>query len=135
MSFNNSIHIMGRLVATPELKNTPNGVAVTTFTVAVNRDYVKRGEERQTDFIDCVAWRNSAEFVCRYFEKGKEIGIEGHLQTRNYEDKNGGKRKAVEVVVDNVSFVGAKEKSVEPAAPAYNPEEFTEVENDDDLPF
>lgn len=98
---------MGRLVADPELRQTPNGVSVITFTVAVDRNY-SRDRERQTDFIDVVAWRQTAEFVSKYFSKGKMIIVEGSIQTRSYEDRNGNKRRAVEVVADNVQFGESK---------------------------
>ena len=102
---------MGRLVADPELRTTGNGNSVTTFTVAVDRRFVRQGEERQTDFIDVVAWRQTAEFVSRYFRKGSMIAVQGSIQTRMYEDKNGNKRKAVEIVADNASFCGSKAES------------------------
>lgn len=102
--------IMGRLTADPELRHTQNNIAVTAFTVAVDRSYVKPGEDRQADFIDVVAWRGTAEFVCKYFSKGKLIAVSGAIQTRNYEDKNGNKRKAVEIVANDVSFGGDKAK-------------------------
>ena len=102
---------MGRLVADPELRTTGNGNSVTTFTVAVDRRFVRQGEERQTDFIDIVAWRQTAEFVSRYFRKGSMIAVQGSIQTRMYEDKNGNKRKAVEIVADNASFCGSKAES------------------------
>ena len=98
--------IVGRFAFDPELKHTPNGVAVTSFTLAVERNYAKPGEERQTDWIDVVAWRGTAEFVCKYFAKGRMIAISGFLQTRNYTDKNGNKRKRMELVADQVSFCG-----------------------------
>ncbi|MBR6784793.1 MAG: single-stranded DNA-binding protein [Clostridia bacterium] len=107
---NNAV-IMGRLVADPELRTTGNGNSVTTFTVAVDRRFVRQGEERQTDFIDVVAWRQTAEFVNRYFRKGSMIAVQGSIQTRMYEDKNGNKRKAVEIVADNASFCGSKAES------------------------
>ncbi len=103
--------IMGRLVADPELRTTPNGISVTSFTVAVERDYVTSGQQRQADFIDVVAWRKTAEFVSKYFHKGSMIAIQGSIQTRMYEDKNGNKRKAVEIVADSVSFTGSKSES------------------------
>lgn len=103
--------IMGRLTATPELRTTATGVSVTSFTVAVDRSYAKSGEERQADFINVVAWRNTADFVTRYFTKGQMIAVQGSIQTRNYEDKNGNKRTAVEIVADNVSFCGSKSES------------------------
>ena len=94
---------MGRLVAGPELKHTPSGVAVTSFTLAVDRNYAKPGEERQTDWIDVVAWRGTAEFICKYFTKGRMIAVTGSLQTRTWEDKNGSKHKATELVAQQVS--------------------------------
>lgn len=103
--------LIGRLVADPELKHTPNGVPVTTFTIAVHQDYAKPGEERQASFIDIVAWRNTAEFVCKYFKKGNLISIEGTIQTRTYQDKDGNKRKAFEIVANKVGFVGSKKDS------------------------
>ena len=103
--------IMGRLTATPELRATGSGISVTSFTVAVDRAYVKAGEEKQTDFINVVAWRNTAEFITRFFTKGQMIAIQGSIQTRNYEDKNGNKRTAVEIVAQNVSFCGSKSES------------------------
>ena len=98
----NKVILMGRLVADPELRQTPNGVSVCAFRIAVDRAY--SGKEKQADFIDIVAWRQSAEFVSKYFSKGKMIIVEGSIQTRNYEDRNGNKRTAVEVVADNVQF-------------------------------
>ena len=103
--------IMGRLVADPELRTTGSGISVTSFTVAVDRSYQKAGTERQTDFIDVVAWRQTAEFVSRYFHKGSMIAVQGSIQARSYEDKQGIKRKAVEIVADNVSFCGSKSES------------------------
>lgn len=100
--------IMGRLTSDPELKTTPSGTAVTSFTVAVDRSFVRAGEERQTDFINVVAWRQTAEFVTRFFRKGSMIAVQGSIQMRNYEDKNGNKRTAFEIVADNVSFCGSK---------------------------
>ena len=92
--------IMGRLVADPELRTTPNGISVTSFCVAVDRSFVKAGEERKADFINVVAWRQTADFVTRYFHKGSMIAVQGSIQTRSYEDKNGNKRTAVEIVAD-----------------------------------
>lgn len=106
----NSVIIMGRLTADPELRTTTSGLSVTSFTVAVDRNY-KSGEERETDFINCVAWRGTADFVTGYFKKGQMIAVQGSLQTRNYEDKNGNKRTAYDVVADNVSFCGSKSES------------------------
>ncbi len=106
----NTAIIMGRLTADPELRKTNTGLSVTSFTVAVDRNY-KSGEERQADFINVVAWRGTADFVSTYFKKGQMIAVQGSIQTRNYEDKNGNKRTAVEIVADNVSFCGSKAES------------------------
>lgn len=106
----NTAIIMGRLTVDPELRTTQTGILVTSFTVAVDRNY-KSGEERHTDFINVVAWRGTADFVSRYFKKGQMIAVQGSIQTRNYEDKNGNKRTAVEIVADNVSFCGSKNES------------------------
>ena len=100
--------IMGRLAADPELRHTPNGVAVTSFTLAVDRSYARAGTERQTDWIDVVAWRQTAEFVCKYFTKGQLMAVTGSIQTRNYEDRNGNKRKAVEIQATEVNFASSK---------------------------
>lgn len=102
--------IMGRLTADPELRTTQNGTSVTSFTVAVDRAY-RSGDERQTDFINVVAWRSTADFVSRYFKKGQMIAVQGSIQVRNYEDRNGNKRTAVEIIADNVSFCGSKNDS------------------------
>lgn len=109
----NCVIIMGRLTADPELKTTPSGTSVVSFHVAVDRSYVRQGEERQTDFINVVAWRKTADFITRYFHKGSMIAVQGSIQTRNYEDKNGNKRTAVEVLAGNVSFCGSKADSNE----------------------
>jgi len=99
---------MGRLVATPELKHTQNGLAVTSFSLAVGRNFSRQGEDRATDFIDIVAWRTNAEFAAKYFSKGQLIAVEGSLQTRTYQDKNGSNRKVCEVVVDHFYFAESK---------------------------
>ena len=158
----NTAVIMGRLVADPELRHTPSDLAVTSFTVAVDRAYSRsnaNGErERQTDFIDVVAWRSTAEFVCRYFRKGQMIALDGSIQTRTYTDSQGNKRKSTEIVANNVSFTESKrdcaggsyqnpgaspyaaarpEPAAEPA-PAYtsgSTGDFEEIPMDDDLPF
>ena len=100
--------LIGRLTADPELKQTQSGISVCSFSIAVDRAYSGRGGERQTDFINIVTWRQQAEFVSKYFSKGRLIGIEGSIQTRNYEDRNGNKRTAVEVVADRAFFVDSK---------------------------
>ena len=131
----NSIVIMGRLTYEPELRATPSGVSVVRFQVAVDRNYQKAGEERKTDFIDCTAWRQTAEFVCKYFHKGSMIAVEGSLQTDNYTDQNGEKRKSVQLVASQASFCGSKaESGTRTAAPAPDAE-FEPIGGDDDLPF
>lgn len=134
---------MGRLTFEPELKTTPSGVSVVRFQVAVDRGRTKDGE-RQADFIDCVAWRQSAEFIARYFHKGSLIALEGSIQTQTYTDKNGAKRKQVEVLANRVSFCGSKSEGSAPStpnepAPSYasaDNSDFEEiVDDDDDLPF
>lgn len=104
----NRVILMGRITQDLELKTTASGISVTSFSIAVDRNYVKQGEERQTDFINIVCWRKQAEFVCRYFEKSSMIAIEGQLQTRQYQAKDGTNRYVTEVVADNVSFTGEK---------------------------
>lgn len=141
----NMVALMGRLTYEPELKTTPSGVSVIRFQVACDRSYQSQGQERQADFIDCVAWRQRAEFISRYFHKGSMIAIEGSIQTQNYTDKNGNNRKSVEVVANNVSFCGSKADGGTSAqefsqpAPSYSSaatSDFEEiVDDDDDLPF
>lgn len=104
----NKVILMGRITQDLEVKQTPSGVSVLSFTVAVQRSFARQGEERQTDFINCVAWRQQAEFIGKYFRKGRMIAIEGNLRTRTYDDKNGSKHYVTEVYVDNVSFTGEK---------------------------
>lgn len=132
----NSVIIMGRLTSTPELKTTSSGLSVTSFTVAVDRRFQKQGEDKQADFLNVVAWRQTADFVCKYFNKGSMIAVQGELQTRNYEDKNGNKRVATEIVADNVSFCGGKKDSAaaEPAGGDNYDYDFT-ADDEDDLPY
>ena len=143
---NNAV-IMGRICADPELRQTPSGVAVTRFTVAVDRGYAKQGEEKKTDFINVVAWRNTAEFVCKYFNKGSMIAVQGAIETGSYE-KDGVKRNTFEIKADNVSFCGSKNEGqnnnssqTEPqtTSASFNnvvPGDFTALaDDDDDLPF
>ena len=104
----NVVAIMGRLVADPELRTTPAGVNVCRFRIACDRSYVQQGQERQADFIDIVAWRQQAEFVSKYFQKGSMIAVEGGLQTRQYQDKQGSKRTAVEVVANKYQLCQCK---------------------------
>ena len=116
----NRVILLGRITHDLELKQTPKGTSVLSFTVALNRNYVKQGEERQADFITCVAWDKTAEFVAKFFEKGKAIALEGNLRTRSYEDKNKSKHTVTEVFVDAVSFAGdakRQEKQQEQSEP------------------
>ena len=127
--------IMGRLTADPELKTTQNGISVCSFTVAVERNY-SNGGERQTDFINCVAWRQTAEFISRYFLKGSMTAINGSIQQRQYTDKNGNKRNAFEILVDNANFCGSKAENGNNADVQVDDSNFDEVDIDDgDLPF
>ena len=107
----NKAILMGRLVADPELRRTPNNNSVTSFTLAVNRSFTRQGEQPQTDFIDIVAWGKTAEFVSRYFVKGQLVAVAGRIQTRTWEDKQGNKRKTVEVVAEEVHFAEPKRDS------------------------
>ncbi len=140
----NLVVLTGRLTADPELKQTQSGVPVTSFSIAVQRKY-KAGEDAITDFINIVAWRQTAEFICKYFGKGKMIGIEGSIQTRKWMDDDGKNRTAFEVLANNVQFVESKKAADinigtdEAPAPSYSASSsnFTEVAitTDDDLPF
>lgn len=134
----NVVALMGRLTADPELRATPAGASVTSFTIAVDRSFVKQGEERKTDFINCVAWRGAADFVAKHFQKGSLIAVDGSIQTRRYQDKDGHNRTAFEVVVDNAHFAGSKEKAEKPTysapeQPAYD--DFATIDDAEDLPF
>ncbi len=144
----NVICIMGRLTADPELRHTASQVPVTSFTLAVDRAFQQKGSERQADFIPVVAWRNTAEFICRHFRKGQKMAVKGELQTRQYTDKEGNKRTAYEVMADQVYF--AESKAAKPstdvsAAPGYDgPPVFSNagagdfeeiVDDSDSLPF
>lgn len=151
----NVIAVMGRLVADPELRQTSSGISTTTFTIACDRNYVKPGTERQTDFFDIVAWRSTAEFASKYFRKGQLIAVNGSLQTRSYEDREGKKRKVYEIVADNLHFADSKssggggggqsynqpaQRAIETAEPtayaAGAPEDFSaEIDDSEDLPF
>lgn len=150
----NVVAIMGRLVADPELRTTPAGHSVCSFRIACDRSYAQQGQERQADFIDIVAWRQQADFVSKYFQKGSMIAVEGRLQTRNYQDKNGNNRTAVEVVANNISFAGAKRQDSQ-SVPSYeqqtashveqakaqtgfaqgSADDFAVISDNDDLPF
>lgn len=137
----NNVTLMGRITAIPELKRTQSGTSVTSFNIAVDRNYQKQGEEKKTDFITCVAWRNTADFITKWFGKGDMIAVTGEIQTRNYEDKNGNKRTAVEVLVNQASFCGGKNNSgkgdtnAKNDAPAASNTDYEEIYDDDELPF
>ena len=156
----NHIVLMGRLTRDPELRRTANGVAVASFTLAVDRDFAAAGAEKETDFIDIVAWRNTAEFVSKYFTKGRMAVVCGRLQIRNWNDKEGNKRRSAEVIAENVYFGDSKRDSADgsygnasygnapaygsaPAANAYSApaapapaSDFSMIEDDDSqLPF
>ena len=150
----NVVAIMGRLVADPELRTTTQGNGVCNFRIACDRSYVQQGQERQADFMDIVAWRQQADFVSKYFQRGSLIAVEGSLQTRQYKDKNGNSRTAVEVVANNISFAGAKRQDAQ-SAPSYeqqtishvqqakaqsgfaqgSADDFAVISDDDDRPF
>lgn len=128
----NNVTIMGRMVATPELRQTTTGKDVTSFTLAVDRNT----KEKQADFLNCVAWGYTAEFISKYFQKGSMIAVTGSIQTRNYEDKNGNKRTATEILVNQASFCGGKtESKADDSAdvPAYDTDDIEEIGVD--LPF
>ncbi len=142
----NNVVLMGRLTFEPELKSTPSGVSILNFQIACERNYQKANEEKKTDFIDCIAWRQTAEFISRYFSKGSMIAVEGSIQTNSFTDQNGNKRKSVQVVANNVSFCGSKAESGTNTNPAYSQptpsyatsdnSDFEEiVDDEDDLPF
>lgn len=126
----NHITLMGRLTKEPELRRTQSGISVASFTLAVDRDF-KSGDEKQTDFIDIVAWRNTAEFVSKYFAKGRMAVVSGRLQIRDWQDTKGNKRRSAEVVADNVYF-GDNKRDTDTA---YTEPELTELEDDGELPF
>ncbi len=155
----NIVAIMGRLVADPTLRQTQSGKNVASFTVACDRGRKDANGQSQADFIDVVAWDRSAEFVCKYFQKGSLIVVDGRIQTRTYQDKNGNNRKAFEIVAGNVNFAGPKSSNqgggsgnfapaapspeysrpaAEPAAPSYSAgsnDDFAVIEDEGDLPF
>lgn len=140
----NQIVLMGRLTRDPELRHTQTGTAVTSFALAVDRGYAsKDGGERQTDFIDIVAWRNTAEFAAKYFVKGQMAAVTGRLQIRDWTDKEGNKRRSAEVIADNVYFTGSKKESGGGGGASgggyqtpVSGTDFAELEDDDgDLPF
>ena len=148
----NHIVLMGRLTRDPELRRTGSGIAVASFTLAVDRDFASQGGEKETDFVDIVAWRSTAEFVSKYFTKGRMAVVSGRLQIRNWQDKEGNKRRSAEVVADNVYFGDSKRDSAgdfggapasysapmggRSAAPMGGQSDFAEIgEEDGELPF
>ena len=143
----NCIVLMGRLVADPELRTTTTGKSVCNFRIAVDRSFVRAGEQRQSDFFTVVAWDNTANFVSRYFSKGSMIAVQGQMQMRQYDDNTGAKRTGYEVLAREVSFCGSKAESgtgnaafaaPAAAAPAFQtaaPGDFEEITDDEDLPF
>ena len=147
----NKVILIGNMVADPELKTTPGGVSVCSFRIAVNRKFSKAGEQPQTDFIDIVTWRTQAEFVSKFFSKGKQILVCGAIQSRNWLDKEGNKRYTVEVVAEDISFVDRRTSADNPnpgagaigsgeyvssySTPADTAPKFEEMATDDDLPF
>lgn len=151
----NHVVVMGRLTRDPELRRTQSGTAVTSFSIAVERDFKGQDGEKATDFFDVTAWRNTAEFVSRYFSKGRMVVVDGRLQSRKWEDRDGNRRTSIEIVADNCYFGDSKKESSAPApseayppsggygpsgygdyAGGYGDSQFRELENDDgELPF
>jgi single-strand DNA-binding protein len=135
----NTCIFMGRTTSDIELKATTSGVSVASFTIAVDRKYTPKGQERQTDFINCVAWRGTAEFISKWFKKGDMIAVTGELQTSDYTDKDGNKRKKYEVVVENAYFCGKKNENtapdIQPEQASFQPQESDYEVLDDDCPF
>lgn len=135
----NKIILMGRLTRNPELRRTESGTAVCSFSIAVDRDFKSKNGEKETDFIDIVAWRATAEFVSKYFTKGRMAVVEGRLQIRDWTDKEGGKRRSAEVIADNVYFGDSKPKedgaSSADADFGAPPSDFTPDFGDDETPF
>lgn len=128
----NTITIMGRLTRDPELRRTISGVVVSSFTLACERDFAAQGETRETDFIDIVAWRYTAEFVDKYFSKGQMAIVTGRLQIRNWQDKEGNKRRSAEILADHVYFGEAKRDKTTQGEPQYDPQGgFSEIEDTD----
>lgn len=137
MAFNKAI-LMGRLTADPEYKQTQSGTPVTSLSLAVDRRFTKEGQPKQTDFITVVAWNHTAEFICKYFKKGQAMLVLGEIQTRSWEDNNGNKRYATEVVASEVTFCEAKERAESASDPQYQAPiqpNFEPIKADDDLPF
>lgn len=143
----NNVSLIGRLTADPELKTTQSGINTVRFSVAVDRQYTKQGEEKQADFISVVAWRQTAEFICKYFAKGRRIAITGRIQTGSYTDRDGKKRYTFDVVAENVEFCDSKQEASSgearstysaPSANAAisdNIDAIVDEQNNEDLPF
>ena len=140
----NSVCLMGRLTADPELRHTPSQVPVCSFRIAVDRTYQPKGQEKQTDFINIVTWRSTAEFVSRYFRKGQLVAVQGSIQTSSYTDKDGNKRTSFDVVADNAFFADFAEKKADSgdykqgAGYGHGPDvqgDFEEIIGPDELPF
>ena len=136
--------LMGRLVADPQLRQTPAGKKVCSFRIAVNRNYTGQDGKQQADFFDIVAWEQRAEFVCKYFQKGSLIAISGRLETRSWTDKNGQNRSRVEIVANDTNFAGSKRDNQSAQSGGYdsspnygtpNCDDFAVIEDNDDLPF
>lgn len=139
----NKVILMGRLTRDPEMKTTDAGISVCSFSIAVNRRFAKEGQQ-QADFINCVAWRQQAEFICKYFSKGSMIAVVGSIQTRTWDDMDGTKRYATEVVVDEAHFTGSKAETgtvhanTESTQSAEVPppfDEFADISDEEELPF
>ncbi len=144
----NKVILIGRFTRDPELRSTPQGISTCSFSLAVDRNYQSAGGERQTDFINCVAWRQTAEFISKYFQKGNAICVEGSIQTRSWKDNDGNNRYATDVVVDRTYFVESKKSAQSSSyaasseAPVFNdspfgnlPDPISPLGTDDDLPF
>ena len=130
----NKVILIGRLSQDPEMRTTPNGVATTTFSVAVSRNFTNQNGERETDFFRCVAWRKQAENIAKYCQKGTQVAVEGRLQNRNYEAQDGTRRYVTEVIADNVSFLGSRGDGNNSSAPQ-NMDNDVEVNETSEDPF
>ncbi len=141
----NVVALMGRLTADPELRHTQQGTPVVKFSIACERNFARQGEQRQADFIDIVAWRQAAEFVCKYFQKGAMIAIDGSIRVNPYQDKNGNRRNAFEIEASNINFAGSKKENspsgqhqaaaIDPAQYPGANDDFAVIDDSEDLPF
>lgn len=131
----NRVILMGRLTADPELRQTQSGLSVLSFSIAVERDFTPKGEEKQVDFINLVAWRHTAEFISKYFTKGKMIAVDGRLQVRNYTDSNGNNRTIAEVLIDKAYFAGGDNNANKGQSITIDDVGDFEEIDDEDLPF